>query len=91
MNEKAFDKKFKSLMTKTKLKGMFKKVDTLDECDVVLVMYYNPKYDCSFVIKKEFKEEKLPDEDYAVRYLKYSNPRHTTNKLPRKLLGKACF
>ena len=90
MNEKAFDKKFKSLMTKTKLKGMFKKVDTLDKCDVVLVMYYNnPKHDCFFVTKKGFKEEILPDDDFAVRYLKYSNPTHATNKLPKKLLHKA--
>ena len=47
MNEKAFDKKFKSLMTKSKIKGIFKKVDTLDKCDVVLVMYYDePNYEC---------------------------------------------
>ena len=53
MKEKAFDKKFKSLMTKTKIKGMFKKVDTPDKCDLVLVMYYDePNYECFFVIKK---------------------------------------
>ena len=53
MDEKAFDKKFKRLMTKTSLKGMFKKVDTLDKCDVVLVMYYDePNYECFFATKK---------------------------------------
>ena len=92
MNEKAFDKKFKSLMKKSRLKGMFKNVDTLDKCDVVLVMYYDEaNYECFFVIKKGFKEEILPDDDFAVRYLKYSNPRHATNKLQKKLLDKAFF
>ena len=46
--------------------------------------------------KKEFKEEILPenneintDDDFALRYLKYSNPRHAANKLPDKLLDRA--
>ena len=97
MDEKAFDKKFKRLMTKTSLKGMFKKVDTLDKCDVVLVMYYDePNYESFFATKKEFKEKILcenneinTDNDFALQYLKYSNPRHAANKLPNKLLDRA--
>ena len=49
-----------------------------------------------FATKKGFKEEILPenneintDDDFAVRYLKYSNPRHTANTLPNKLLDRA--
>ena len=61
MNEKAFDKRFKRLMTKTSLKGMFKKVDTLDKCDVVLVMYYNePNYECFLRPKKGLKKKYYP-------------------------------
>ena len=69
---------------------MFKKVDTLDKCDVVFVMYYDePNYECFFTTKKGFKEEILPDDDFALQYLKYSYPRHAVNKLPNKLLDRA--
>ena len=55
MNEKSFIKKLDKIMCKTRLKGVFKKVDTLEECDIVLVMYGD-----IFVTKKGFKEKILP-------------------------------
>ena len=97
MDEKALEKKINKLMTKTSLKGMFKKVDTLDKCDVVLILYNDkPHYNSFFTAKNEFKERILPqyneiiNTDYCVlRYLKYTNPRHASNKLPFKLIDRA--
>ena len=99
MDEKALEKKFNKLMTKTTLKGVFKKVDTLDKCDVVLILYFDEHRCNNFLMtKNEFKERILPqyneiiNTDYCVlRYLKYTNPRHASNKLPVKLIDRAFF
>ena len=92
MDEKTLNKRFNKLMTKTSLKGMFKKVDTLDKCDIVLFLYTNkPHYRIFFTTKKEFKEKILPQyntDNGVLRYLKYTNP-HASNKLPFKLIDKA--
>ena len=98
MDEKALEKKFNKLMTKTSLRGMFEKVDTLDKCDVVLILY-SEDHGCNkfFTTKKDFKEkisefsEILNNAYCLLRYVKYTNPRHASNKLPYKLIDKAFF
>ena len=77
-------------MTKKSLKGVFKKVDTLYECDIVLIMLEDDPYHNIFMTKKGFKDKILdqPDvEKFVLRYLKYTNPRHASNNLPRGLLN----
>ena len=60
MDEKTIDKRVNKLISKRRLKGVFKKVDNLEECDIVLLILKNNPYINIFVHKKEFKEKILP-------------------------------
>ena len=92
MDEKTRDKRRNKLISKTRLKGVFKKVDTLYECDIVLIFLDgNPYPNIFFVPKKEFKEKILPQpnvENFVLRYLKNTNPRYNNNKLPKRLIDR---
>ena len=95
MDEKTLDKQFNKLMHRTRLKDVFKKVDTLDECDIILFMYTNKPRRDIFVTKNEFKEKilhqynEINTDNFVLQYLKYTNPRHASNKLPIKLIDRA--
>ena len=81
-------------MTKTSLKVVFKKVDTLYECDIVLIILEDDPYHNIFVTKKDFKDKVLnqrDEGDFVLRYLKYTNPRHVSNKLPNRLLSSGFY
>ena len=47
-------------MRKTELKGVFKKVDNLEECDIVLLIHINDMYREIFVPKKSLKKIYYP-------------------------------
>ena len=92
MDAKAVDKLYIKLMTKTRLKGVFKKVDTLEECDVVLIMYMGQTMSYNFVTKKVFYEKMLniTSPMMMLYYLKYSNPRPSAS-VSRRLMDKVLF
>ena len=87
MDERTIDKRLNKLMNKTRLKGVFKKVDNFEECDIVLFMYTDKPCRDIFVTKKEFKKKILPQyneintDNLVLRYLKHTNPRYNNNKL----------
>ena len=96
MAEKTIDKQLDKIMRKTKLKGLFKKVVNLEECDIVLLIHINKLNREIFVPKKELKEKILPQpavENYVLRYLKHTNPRYNNNnnKLPKRLIDSAYY
>ena len=97
MDEKTIDKRLNKMMCKTRLKGVFKKVDTLEECDIVLIMFDDKPYRDIFTTKKEFKEKILPQyneintDNLVLRYLKYTNSRRTSNKLPNRLIDRTFY
>ena len=94
MDEKTIDKRLNKLMSKTRLKGVFKKVDNFEECDIVLFMFTDKPYHDLFVPKKDFKEKILPQpvvENFVLRYLKHTNPRYNNNKLSNRLIDRAYY
>ena len=97
MDHKILDKKFKKFINTPPIKGLFKREDILDRCDYVIVIttiYKKAVYKIFTLTKKRFKEmlvknEELNDESkYFIRYLKLSNPKYNTNKLPNRLLDQ---
>ena len=94
MAERTIDKQLDKLMCKTMLKGVYKKVDNLEECDIVLLTHINKLNRGIFVRKKDFKEKILPQpnvENYVLRYLKHTNPRFNNNKLSNRLIDKGFY
>ena len=94
MAEKTIDKRFNNLLSKTKLKGVFKKVDNLEECDIVIIFLDNSPHRNIFVPKKDFKEKilaQLNEGNYELRYLKHTNPRYNNNKKLSKRLFDGCY
>ena len=91
MDVKTIDKRLNKLIRKTSLKGVFKKVDTLEECDIVLLMSKNkPCWDI-FVTKIDFQEKITPElfmVNFVFRYLKHTNPRYDNNKLSKRLIDR---
>ena len=97
MNEKTIDKRLNKIMCKAWLKGVFKKVDTLEECDIVLIMFDDKPCRDVFTTKKEFKEKillqynEINTDNLVLRYIKYTNPRRISNKLPNRLIDRAFY
>ena len=87
MDEKTLDKRLNKLIRKSGLKGIFKKVDNFEECDIVLFMFDDKPGHDLFITKKDFKEKILPRPvvgDFVLRYLKHTNPRYNNNLLLSK-------
>ena len=68
MDEKTIDKRLNKMMCKTRLKGVFKKVDTLEECDIVLIMFDDKPCHDLFFPKKILKKKYYPNPLWEILY-----------------------
>ena len=93
MGETTINKRFNKIMCRRKLKYLFKKVDNLEECNIVLLIPINNKLNKDSIHpKKDFKEKILPlpaVEKYVLIYLKHSNPRYNKNLISKDRIDKA--
>ena len=90
MDDETKNKKIRKFINKSNIKGIYKKVDNLEECDMVFMINIKKLSKKKFTTKENFIEDILPDpdwdlDDYGLVYLKHSNPRNKSNNLPHRL------